>query len=450
MISIKAITILFTLALLLCPNHLVLAKSKVKSLDIAKGFFKDGNIQAAFAECNKVIEKEPKNDEAYLLRGWLLLYANKPKRALLEFNKVIDLNPKNFNAYKSRCIIYRQLKEHELSDKNSKIATEIAPKDPEGLYLRAISLILDGNHKIAITYLDRAIDNGKDHPLLYHLYYWRGRTKQMLGDDKGAVGDLSKCLNLVEENKTKKFKPDADMTMSMAFFKTEYDTDVFQKNFGKLERATSYKNLGQYSKAVPDLTALLATDGKDSLLWEERGLNYLLNGEYKKALKDFNKALILGSHSTDLYLQIGVTNFCLKKYDRVPDLLDIWFKREGFKNDDSQFAYFLTYTSLIRSRKFKKAHEYLNMLDTKFSKKDTWDRTCFNVLRKSRCCSKLFSFIDTKQGKNFEKCHMMAGLFYSLVRKKNKAKSEFEQVLLSKKKASLEIAVAKAELSNIQ
>lgn len=424
--------------------------SKPNSLDSARKYFINGNVQAAFADCNKAIKQNPQNDEAILLRGWLLLYANKPQRAMAEFNKASKLNPNNFNAYKSRCILYRQLKEYDLSQENAKKAIELAPKDSEALYLYAICLILNGNHKSAISYLDRSIENGKKHPLLYHLYYWRGRTKQMLDDDKGAVEDLTACLENIAKAQTENPKVEVGESISMAFFRTEYDSKKFRKNFGRLERANSYTKLGHYENAIKDLNYLIASNKKESLLIEERGHNYLLLGKYKEAMKDLNRALLLSSSSSDLYLELATTNFCLERYHRVPDLIDSWILKQGYKDDYAPYCYFLKYTSLIRSKDFKEAHEYLNLLDEKLSKKDNWNRACFLVLRKSQCCKKLKSLGSSKPDSIKLQIHILSGLFYSLVRKENLAKIEFKEVANSKRKDSLEYAVARAELTRIQ
>ena len=58
--------------------------------------------------------------------------------------------------------------------------------------------------------------------------------------------------------------------------------------------------------------------------------------------------------------------------------------------------------------------------------------------------------IKMKPEKYFVQCHYMAGMFYSLTRDPKLAKSEFKQVLQSKNKNRLKIAIAKAESSNNQ
>ena len=442
----KLLTLLFLVLLsgFLQPGLAITAEEHLKN---AKSFFIKQNLQKSFKECNQAIQKNPSYAEAYLIRGWLFMRLGKPQKALQEFDRCSSLDKKNVSALKSKNILYRLLKDYVNSDKCIEIALKLNPKDPESYYLKGVCEILDGRHSVALKAFNRAIEYGPDHPKLYSMYYWRGRTYQMIGKDKEAVHDLSKAFELCNKQINSKPVITDEYALSSLFFNSALKEGASERSFGQLERATSYLNLGEYAKAIKDLTDVLKLNPKENLLLEERGVAHLLNGDYNAALKDLNKALVSGSHSTDLFLEIATANFCLGKYKQVPSVMDTWFSRQGYTEDKSPYAIFIHYTSLIRSKQFKKAHLFLAKVKPKIKKNSDWHYTCFYVLKKSRCCKGLLSFGPRPEDKKYGQAHFMAAVFYSLTRKHKQAKDQFELVMKSKNKHQLEIAVAKAELA---
>lgn len=439
--------LLILVILFLATTYPAQALTAKAHLEKAKSSFAQQNFKNAFKECNNALEKNPKIADAYLIRGWIFMRLGKPQKALLEFDKCTSVDKNCLGAYKSKNILYRLLKNYEQSRKCIEKALKIDPEDPESHYLSGVGKILDGMHIKALEDFNEAIKYGPNHPKLYSMYYWRGRTNQMLGRDKDAVYDLSKAFELCNKQINSKPKITEAYALSSLFFNSALKEGASEKHFGQLERATSYLNLGEYEKAVKDLTDVLKLNPKENLLIEERGVAYLLNGNYKLALKDLNKALISGSHSTDLFLEIATANFCLGRYKQVPSVMETWFARQGYTEDKSPYAIFIHYTSLIRSKQFKKAHLFLARVKPKIKKKSAWHYTCFNVLKKSRCCKGLISFATSSKDKKYAQVHFMAALFYSLTRDHKKAHDEFNAVLQTKDKHQLEIAVAKAELT---
>ncbi len=417
-----------------------------KEMSLAAGNFQNGNIQSAFGHCNRALTLKPNSTDALLIRGWLLLNANKAERAIAEFTKVLKIDPKNVNAYKSRGLVYRQLKEADLSTKDLAKAMELDPQDVESNYLHGISNILDGNHRRALLDFNNAIKFGTNHPRLNHLYYWRGRTKQMLGDHQGAVLDLSKCRDLSRSNFKNQPKPGEKYRLSHLMFRVAVFTQKADSVFGVLERAASYMELGDYKKAAEDYTSSIKHTPDDVLMYEERGVAYLLDGQYQKSQLDFNKALLNGSHSTDLYLRMAVNQFCRGNYKRVPSTLKTWFAREGYVSDSSPLAIAIAYTSYIRSKQFKKAHEFLVEVGEKIPRKEKWHARCYRVFKNSLCGSDFQKLAAEPDSKNWSRVHTLAGLFYSLTKNSKEATKEFGKVLKTPDRKALELAIAKAEL----
>ena len=80
----KALGLLVFLGSLGCGAHVEhSAERSSKRLDIAKDFLRKNELEAAEAECNKAISYNPKNDEAYVVRGLVsMVRAYEAKRAM--------------------------------------------------------------------------------------------------------------------------------------------------------------------------------------------------------------------------------------------------------------------------------------------------------------------------------------------------------------------------------
>ncbi len=65
----------------------------------AQSAFDKGKVEEALHIASQVIQKEPKNAEAYWLRGQIYESLRKHKEAAADFQKTIQLNPKNAEAH---------------------------------------------------------------------------------------------------------------------------------------------------------------------------------------------------------------------------------------------------------------------------------------------------------------------------------------------------------------
>lgn len=162
---------------------------------------------------------------------------------------------------------------------------------------QAVKLEKKGDYKQAISLLNKAIEQKPNfRPALIN----RGVDKSLLEDYKGAIEDYNLILDF-----------DSDNTMAL------------------LNIGNNYKRLSSYNKAIKYYSKALKTDGATSYKFEvrlrfnneedndtdyyvneseiyfERGLAYLLNAQYKKAIFDFQKAINSNYEIAKSYYFIG-------------------------------------------------------------------------------------------------------------------------------------------------
>jgi tetratricopeptide (TPR) repeat protein len=130
----------------------------------------------AIEDYNKAIKINPKNDTAYNIRGHYKFMVNNDSGAIKDYNKAIELNPYYVEAYNNRGLYYySSLKNNERAIEDFSKAIELDTKNEDA-------------------------------------YYWRGYAKFFLGGYIGAAGGAysdwqravelgcTSCKELIEKN----------------------------------------------------------------------------------------------------------------------------------------------------------------------------------------------------------------------------------------------------------
>ena len=82
-------------------------------------------------------------------------------------------------------------------------------------------------------------------------------------------------------------------------------------------RGMTYYNIGQYRKAIEDLSRLIVLNPTYIKAYNNRGLSYLNLGQYQQAIEDFNKAIIREPTYVDAYYNRGMTYYNIGQYRKA-------------------------------------------------------------------------------------------------------------------------------------
>lgn len=415
------------------------------ALKQAQQLIEAGRYGSARDACSRAIELDSKNSEAYQMRGWIEFCLGRPNNGLINLDQAIKLNPNRYENYTTRGLLLRELSKYDESRRDLDKAIKIDPNNPIAYYLRGLSCLLQGLHIRARQDFTEAIKRGKNHTQLGFAYYWRGRTQEMQDNCKSAVEDFSIAIKL---------NPDTN-----AASKTHMNPqiiDMFSRNenrtsaLGLLERGLCYSQLGEHVKAIADLTEVIKTTPKETLLYEKRGSSYLFLGQYNEAIKDFNKALLRGSESADVYFQLGLTHFCLKKYQNAAADFNAWINRTFWEDDSrSALAASLSYLSFKRTKQDASARRLSDDAAKGMAKANGWLKSVPLLLKGQIPPDKLVSMTESKPLKDRTQCRCYAALYLLSQNKPKEAQKHLNWILAQGDKRLHEYTVSAFEASQL-
>ena len=143
--------------------------------------------------CDKIIEINPDNADAYYNRGIIKGILGNHKGEIDDYGEVIKLNPDYTEAYNNRGAERINIGDHKGAIEDYDKAIELNPNDAETYNNRGIAKGKIGDHNGAIEDYGRAIELNPNDAYAYNN---RGNTKGALGDHNGAIEDYDSSIKL--------------------------------------------------------------------------------------------------------------------------------------------------------------------------------------------------------------------------------------------------------------
>jgi protein O-mannosyl-transferase len=216
----------------------------------------------------------------------------KLKDAIDFYNKAISQNPDDAFAYNNRGTIYNKLGQHQLAIDD---------------YNQAINLKPD----YSIAYTNRVIS--------CHMLGFKGQScsQDRVYRDLEKACSLGNCkylkFNKILESRIKK-----DSTHNFNNRWTDYSKraiDFFSKFINQKsdnaqkynDRGVNYSQNGQYKLAIEDFNKAIYLKPDFVDAYNNRGLTYSKDGQYQLAIDDFNQTILLKPDFTSAYINRGVT-----------------------------------------------------------------------------------------------------------------------------------------------
>jgi tetratricopeptide (TPR) repeat protein len=301
----------------------------------------------AIPPLTRAIAIDPKNAEAYRLRGAANLSIFKNKQAFEDVQKSIELNPEDYESYLT-------LGELDIRTEDYKAAVDAIGKAIE-LYKpkpgQEDQPFFQGYLTRASAFLELGKKSPKDSPeqkaayqasfdeiqkLLKQLdeknpaytkvvaasLFSRGVAERMLGQLGPAIRTLTHAIELRStpssyDESTGPFLADAYYRRGICFHLIGEDKLAISdfessSHLGagdprpNLWEGFTYAKLGDYQEALRAYGDAIAASDRFSPAYYNRALAYMMMGNYKKAIADFNDAIRLEPTNADYYFKRGL------------------------------------------------------------------------------------------------------------------------------------------------
>ncbi|MBI5174903.1 MAG: tetratricopeptide repeat protein [Candidatus Melainabacteria bacterium] len=280
-------------------------------------------LDEALKDLNRAVELAPGNAISYNNRGMLYCEMNRFRDALVDLNKAIALNPKLLASYETRCKVLKQLHRYNeaLADANHAIelghgkkANSFCHRAATYLHLNRYqeaiadcnkAMTLDptisgawqirGKCELELNQLDKALrDTNKAielNPLDEPAHYVKGEILAKLGKDDEAMASLEKAMSLRNDSSTLKLH--ARFAAKQGYYEQAMD------DLAPVSKRTMIKSgtVGETKNITALYTRLISKSPKNSSLFYDRAVAYLVGNQPLDALKDLLTYLNMASYS---------------------------------------------------------------------------------------------------------------------------------------------------------
>lgn len=205
----------------------------------------DVDYDAIIAQATKDIKFSKYNLPAFLKRGRAYIRTNEFEKAFEDFQSVTDLNPKESKAFYFRGYMYAKRANYEKSIQEFSIAIDLNPEYADAFYGRGRSYDFKNELNLAFDDFSKVISLDSNY---LEAYYTRGAVNQKLLNQKEALKDWSKANDIITE-----------------------EINLSPKNVCSFDNYT------------------------------RRGMLYVVSGDLKKGLADYNKSIELKSNDFEAY-----------------------------------------------------------------------------------------------------------------------------------------------------
>jgi len=189
--------------------------------------FNSGQQKEAMAKINSIIQQEPKNQMALVLRCQFNAKLNNLDAMIIDLNTLSEADPENITVYLQRAAVYKYQKKFNKAIADYRKASKLDPKNIE-YNLQILSIFVQGERNITsgIAEASRIIHAFPNHK---PSYYTRGSLWAMLGDMNNAYHDLLTITKMDQKS--------IDAYNALAWWMSTYPKEEYRNGAKSVEYA---------------------------------------------------------------------------------------------------------------------------------------------------------------------------------------------------------------------
>ncbi|MDX2107722.1 MAG: tetratricopeptide repeat protein [Candidatus Melainabacteria bacterium] len=300
-------------------------------------------IFATLAYC--LILAPAKAEQTNAQKGSELVNIRNFSQALEYLNRAVAQDASDSVSVYNRAQAYRNLGRYKDAIADYTRYLELAPDDPENYlvyYNRGVSYSALQEYDNAIADFDKALEQKVDYAAAFN-----GRSEAYLsraaeGDFEKALSDANQTISLAGKEaanyilRAKVYSAQGNSEAAFSDINKAIEMDSSPQNY--CERGRIFYNNGQYDKAIQDYDKALSILPNDANTLFNRGLANKAREQYKQASDDFSRSLASNPHDFWTFLERarckvyipdyrGAIEDFSKAIDLNPDTADARFER---------------------------------------------------------------------------------------------------------------------------
>lgn len=292
--------------------------------NIAVTYHNHGDYFSALEEYDMAVAIDPKRAISWNGRSETLMWLNRYQDCIESAGKAIDLKPDLWTSYCNRGTCKALLNQFESAIPDFDVCLDAVQDDPMAWYNRGLSHRYLGNNQQALVDYTRSIE-------LDPTYTWalinRGNVYIDLQEYDLALADYNAALALGEIPLAYLGRGDAYYGLGrydeaiVAYQQALALLPSFACAYGHLARV--YLTQNKYQEAIDAANQALAlglSDGNESFTLQIRGRAYYGLGDYKQAISDLNKVIVIHPTVMDFYYRGIAYQANGQKQEAIQDL----------------------------------------------------------------------------------------------------------------------------------
>jgi tetratricopeptide (TPR) repeat protein len=282
-----------------------------------------GDLDAALANLNIVVQREREVPAGYLTRGELYRLRGDLDRAITDFGSAARLDLRNIDAYLGRGRAYEDKGTYDLALADYNEALRLAPDRVDVLCTRARLHLLREDSDRALADCQQALQLQPDSA---QAHFVRGQAMYRKGDLSAALAAFIEAIRLDPHNaqaycgRGEVFAARGDDEQAISDFTQAVQID---RRMGQAyyQRGLAYLRLKKIGSAQWEFTYALKVEPKNVRFLLDRANCFLLRTNYPKAIADCTKVIRLDSANIEAYRLRGLCYAREGTYGRaIPDL----------------------------------------------------------------------------------------------------------------------------------
>ena len=265
-----------------------------------------GDYERAIADYTTAIRIDENFADAYHNRGYAHSNTGDYERAVADYTTAIGIDENFAPAYSNRGNAHANAGDYERAVADYTAAIRIDENHALAYYNRGIAHANAGDYERAIADWTAAIGIDENHAAVY---YNRGYAHFLTGDYERAIADIDRAIELASNEEQLQ----------------EFLLRVRRQLIRHLDGLAEYDQIIEDNRDDPDG-------------WHLRGLHYLSNEEYERAISDFDEAIRLNTENAEVwndrglaYAGLGDDAQAIADYDRAamvrPDFPQAYYNK---------------------------------------------------------------------------------------------------------------------------